>query len=261
MVGDDIESDIGGALGAGLDGVLVRTGKYREAAVLASGFEPTATVDSIADVPALLVSSSPPPEWVTRTGWRTTPGAVASRYASGHHIRVDLRQHSCGRRGGCRGVAAARRRGCGFAPRGRPAPSWRARTCVVVGAPTHMHGLPTSLSRKMAAQASEEEGGPLDPGATAGPGIRSWLSEQSGDGRSAAAFDTRADGRPALTGSAARGIAKRLRKRGFEWSSSPKASWSRTPRARSRTANSSAPASGGASSPRKLRTAVQETAE
>ena len=64
MVGDDIESDIGGALGAGLDGVLVRTGKYREAAVLASGFEPTATVDSIADVPALLVSSSPP-EWVT----------------------------------------------------------------------------------------------------------------------------------------------------------------------------------------------------
>lgn len=49
---------------------------------------------------------------------------------------------------------------------------------LVVGAPTHMHGLPTSLSRKMAAQASEEEGGPLDPGATAGPGIRSWLSEQ-----------------------------------------------------------------------------------
>ena len=87
---------------------------------------------------------------------------------------------------------------------------------LVVGAPTHMHGLPTLLSRKMAAQASDEEGVPLDPGATAGPGIRSWLSDQSGDGRCAAAFDTRADGRPALTGSAARGIAKRLRKRGFE---------------------------------------------
>jgi hypothetical protein len=87
---------------------------------------------------------------------------------------------------------------------------------LVVGAPTHMHGLPTSLSRKMAAQASEEEAVPLDPGATAGPGIRSWLSEQSGDGRLAAAFDTRADGRPALTGSAARGIAKRLRRRGFD---------------------------------------------
>ena len=99
----------------------------------------------------------------------------------------------------------------------RPTPRpLRARSCLLVGAPTHMHGLPTSLSRKMAAQASEEEGVPLDPGATAGPGIRSWLSEQSGDGRFAAAFDTRADGRPALTGSAARGIAKRLRKRGFE---------------------------------------------
>ena len=34
--------------------------------------------------------------------------------------------------------------------------------------------------------------------------------------RKPATFDTRADGRPALTGSAARGIAKRLRKRGFE---------------------------------------------
>jgi hypothetical protein len=87
---------------------------------------------------------------------------------------------------------------------------------VVVGAPTHMHGLPTSMSRKMAAHGGEEEGAELDPGATAGPGIRTWLSEQPGDGRRAAAFDTRADGRPAMTGSAARGIAKRLRRRGFE---------------------------------------------
>jgi phospholysine phosphohistidine inorganic pyrophosphate phosphatase len=56
MVGDDIESDIGGALGAGLAAVLVRTGKYRADAVAASGIEPTATVDSIADVPELLGS-------------------------------------------------------------------------------------------------------------------------------------------------------------------------------------------------------------
>jgi HAD superfamily hydrolase (TIGR01458 family) len=54
MVGDDIETDVGGALGAGLAGVLVRTGKYRADAVAASGIEPTATVDSIADVPGLL---------------------------------------------------------------------------------------------------------------------------------------------------------------------------------------------------------------
>jgi hypothetical protein len=87
---------------------------------------------------------------------------------------------------------------------------------VVVGAPTHMHGLPTSLSRKMAAKASEEEGVPLDPSATAEPGIRTWLSELAGDGRAAAAFDTRIDKSPALTGSAARGIGKRLRRRGFQ---------------------------------------------
>ena len=56
MVGDDIESDIGGALGAGLAAVLVRTGKYREDRVRDSGIEPTATIDSIADLPALLGS-------------------------------------------------------------------------------------------------------------------------------------------------------------------------------------------------------------
>jgi HAD superfamily hydrolase (TIGR01458 family) len=53
MVGDDIESDIGGALRAGLAGILVRTGKYRLEAVRASGIEPTATVATIAAVPAL----------------------------------------------------------------------------------------------------------------------------------------------------------------------------------------------------------------
>jgi HAD superfamily hydrolase (TIGR01458 family) len=56
MVGDDIEGDIGGALDAGLAAVLVRTGKYRADAVAASGIEPTATVDSIAELPALLAS-------------------------------------------------------------------------------------------------------------------------------------------------------------------------------------------------------------
>jgi HAD superfamily hydrolase (TIGR01458 family) len=53
MVGDDLESDIGGALRAGLAAILVRTGKYRSEALEASDLEPTAVVDSIADVPAL----------------------------------------------------------------------------------------------------------------------------------------------------------------------------------------------------------------
>jgi HAD superfamily hydrolase (TIGR01458 family) len=54
MVGDDIEADIGGALGAGLDAILVRTGKFREEAVRRTGIRPTLVVDSIADVPNVL---------------------------------------------------------------------------------------------------------------------------------------------------------------------------------------------------------------
>jgi phospholysine phosphohistidine inorganic pyrophosphate phosphatase len=54
MVGDDVEADIGGAMEAGLAGILVRTGKYREVLVRKSGIDPTATVDSIAEVPELL---------------------------------------------------------------------------------------------------------------------------------------------------------------------------------------------------------------
>lgn len=54
MIGDDVETDVGGAIRAGLAGVLVRTGKYREDFVRESKVEPTATVDSIAEVPALL---------------------------------------------------------------------------------------------------------------------------------------------------------------------------------------------------------------
>lgn len=56
MIGDDVESDVGGALSAGLRGVLVRTGKYREGFVAGSGIQPTAVVDSIVGVPALLDS-------------------------------------------------------------------------------------------------------------------------------------------------------------------------------------------------------------
>ena len=54
MVGDDVESDVAGAMNEGLAGILVRTGKYREGFVRESGIRPTATVDSIAHVPELL---------------------------------------------------------------------------------------------------------------------------------------------------------------------------------------------------------------
>jgi HAD superfamily hydrolase (TIGR01458 family) len=54
MIGDDVETDVGGAIDAGLAGILVRTGKYREDFVRKSGIEPTLTIDSIADLPGLL---------------------------------------------------------------------------------------------------------------------------------------------------------------------------------------------------------------
>jgi HAD superfamily hydrolase (TIGR01458 family) len=54
MVGDDVEADIEGAKAAGLRGVLVRTGKFREAALAAADPQPDGVVGSIADVPAFL---------------------------------------------------------------------------------------------------------------------------------------------------------------------------------------------------------------
>jgi HAD superfamily hydrolase (TIGR01458 family) len=54
MVGDDIDSDIGGAQHAGLKGILVRTGKYRQSYADASAVKPDALIDSIRDLPQLL---------------------------------------------------------------------------------------------------------------------------------------------------------------------------------------------------------------
>jgi HAD superfamily hydrolase (TIGR01458 family) len=48
MVGDDLWSDVEGAQGAGLQGWLVRTGKYRSAALSESGIRPDRILDSIA---------------------------------------------------------------------------------------------------------------------------------------------------------------------------------------------------------------------
>ena len=52
MVGDDIVNDVEGARAAGLTGILVRTGKYREGD-LAKG-SPDVVLDSLAEVPAWL---------------------------------------------------------------------------------------------------------------------------------------------------------------------------------------------------------------
>jgi len=49
MVGDDVRSDVDAAMGAGLRGVLVRTGKFRPPD-LDQGIEPDLVLDSVADL-------------------------------------------------------------------------------------------------------------------------------------------------------------------------------------------------------------------
>jgi ribonucleotide monophosphatase NagD (HAD superfamily) len=54
MVGDDIETDIGGAQRCGMQGILVRTGKFREDLLASSGVIPDLVIDSVADLPLIL---------------------------------------------------------------------------------------------------------------------------------------------------------------------------------------------------------------
>lgn len=58
MVGDDIDSDVGGAQALGLQGCLVKTGKYRQAYFDQSAVKPNAVIESIADLPQLLLNLS-----------------------------------------------------------------------------------------------------------------------------------------------------------------------------------------------------------
>ena len=59
MVGDDVESDVGGAKALGLGGILVRTGKFRDETLRAAEPKPDAVIDSIADLPAVLDRGRP----------------------------------------------------------------------------------------------------------------------------------------------------------------------------------------------------------
>lgn len=90
---------------------------------------------------------------------------------------------------------------------------------VVVGGPTHIHGMATRRSRQAAVDALREDGSEhqIEPGATSEEGLRAWLRDlPEGSEVKAAAFDTRLDRSPLLTGAASRGIAKRLRHRGYD---------------------------------------------
>jgi flavodoxin len=93
---------------------------------------------------------------------------------------------------------------------------------LVVGGPTHMHGMTSERSRAMAVQAAEKKPDlHVEPSATAGPGLREWLADCEGNGRRAAAFDTRLAKPAFLTGAASHGIARRLRHHGYSLVAEP----------------------------------------
>jgi hypothetical protein len=89
---------------------------------------------------------------------------------------------------------------------------------LVVGGPTHVHGMTRPTTREQARK--DDKNTYEDP--TADPGLRGWMDElPGGQGHLAAAFDTRIDGPKAFTGSAAKGIAHRLDRHGFELAGEP----------------------------------------
>ena len=54
VVGDDVDVDVGGGQAAGLRGILVQTGKFREEELARSAIRPDAILRSLADLPPLL---------------------------------------------------------------------------------------------------------------------------------------------------------------------------------------------------------------
>jgi hypothetical protein len=94
---------------------------------------------------------------------------------------------------------------------------------VVVGGPTHVHGMSRPSTRQAAAkQAAGAEALSLEPGAT-GEGLREWLASHvtsRGHGL-AAAFDTRMQGPAIMTGRACKGIGSALRRQGYELITKP----------------------------------------
>ncbi len=54
IIGDDIDADVGGGQQAGLYGILVKTGKYRQNYLETSSIKPDLVIDSIKDLPGAL---------------------------------------------------------------------------------------------------------------------------------------------------------------------------------------------------------------
>jgi hypothetical protein len=97
---------------------------------------------------------------------------------------------------------------------------------LVVGGPTHIRGMTSGFSRKIGVggeQKAEAQGEPTQEMEedVEGPGVREWFDglPRVRDGGQAAAFDTRLAS--PMSGGAARGIARRLRKHGYHLVSDP----------------------------------------
>jgi hypothetical protein len=89
---------------------------------------------------------------------------------------------------------------------------------IVVGGPTHAHGMSRASTRRAAAEQAHKEGSQvsLDHDAPAGElGLRDWFDSLGHVTAQAAAFDTRFDAMAALTGRASKGIARLLSEHGL----------------------------------------------
>jgi hypothetical protein len=91
---------------------------------------------------------------------------------------------------------------------------------LVVGAPTHVHGLSRESTRGAALKSAPENELEVDPSAQ-GPAVREWLASLGKSTGRAAAFDTRLKGPALFTGRASHSIAKALRRHGFELLAEP----------------------------------------
>jgi flavodoxin len=93
---------------------------------------------------------------------------------------------------------------------------------VVVGGPTHAHGMSRESTRKSAVDAANKPGKGLhvEPGA-ADVGLRDWFESLGTFATKAAAFDTRVKGPVVFTGQAGKGISKMLRDHGLDLIAQP----------------------------------------
>jgi flavodoxin len=93
---------------------------------------------------------------------------------------------------------------------------------LVVGGPTHFHGMSRTSTRKWAAATAQKPKNDLVPDRDAqGPGVRGWLRSLGHGHKKFAAFDTRFKGPAVLRGRASRAISRKLRMHGFEMAAKP----------------------------------------